>query len=114
MSKNSGFYEYVMEDVLEEFSGITSKRMFGGFGFYKDGVIFGIIAEGKLYFKVGESNQKDYEAFGSAPFTFPMKNGKTTTISYWELPQQVMEDKALLAAWIEKSLQESISSKKKK
>ena len=33
------FHEYVVGDVLGHIDGITSKRMFGGYSLYLDGVI---------------------------------------------------------------------------
>lgn len=113
-NKNRSFHNYFLSDVFNGIDGISSKSMFGGYGFYKDGIIFAIIADEKLHFKVGSSNQKDYEDYGSAPFVYPMKNGKTTTLSFWELPADIMEDKEILPSWIEKSVQASLLSKKKK
>ena len=68
--KNSEFRDYVIYDLFADISGISSRAMFGGFGLYKDGAIFGIIVEGELYFKVGESNRGDYEELNSRPFTY--------------------------------------------
>lgn len=107
MSKDKSFHDYLLDDVFRQIEGITSKPMFGGYGFYRDGIIFAIIADGKLYFKVGESNRKDYEEHGSRPFTYAMKNGKKTTLSYWELPVDIMEDGDELEKWIDKSVEES-------
>ena len=39
------FHEYVIGDVLGHISGITSRKMFGGYGIYLDGVIFAIITD---------------------------------------------------------------------
>ena len=41
-----------MEDLVGGIAGVSSKPMFGGYGIYKDGVIFAIIADGALFFKV--------------------------------------------------------------
>lgn len=100
---NKSLHDYLMFDVFEGIDGITSKSMFGGFGFYRNGKIFGIIADGKLYFKVGSNNKKDYEERGSKPFVYQAR-GRDMTISYWELPADIMEDREQLVEWIEKSL----------
>lgn len=110
--KDLSFYEYLRDDVFSFVPDITSKPMFGGWGFYKDGIIFGIVADGKIYFKVGELNKKDYIKKGSKPFTYPMKNGKTTTLSYWELPEDILENKNEIEDWINKSTKESLQKKK--
>ena len=37
------FVEYVTQDLLSSLRGITARAMFGGFGIYKDYVMFGIV-----------------------------------------------------------------------
>ena len=51
------FVEYVTQDLLSSLRGITARAMFGGFGIYKDGVMFGIVVDGELYFKVDDTNK---------------------------------------------------------
>ena len=85
-------------------SGITSRRMFGGYGIYKDKVFFGLIAEGILYFKVGASTQREYEKRNSKPFTYSRKNGKVVTMSYWEVPEEIMNGREHLEEWAEESV----------
>ena len=46
------FHEYVMGDVLGGVSDVTSKRMFGGYGIYKEGIIFAIITDEKRHVKM--------------------------------------------------------------
>jgi len=77
--------------------------MFGGWGIYKRGKIFAIVADGELYFKVGDSNRAEYETHGSHPFIYESK-GKPMTMSYWLLPEEIMESREDLAEWIERSL----------
>ena len=39
--------------------------------------------------------------------------GKDVTLSYWELPAEIMEDRDELEKWIEKSVKAQINSKNK-
>ncbi len=102
--RDKGFHEYVMGDLLSKIEGIKSRAMFGGWGIYQDGKIFALIANGKLYFKVGENNVGDYEKAGSKPFTYVGHNGKEYAMSYWELPVDVMENPDEISNWMDKSL----------
>lgn len=97
------FYEYIFHDVLGSFPNITSRKMFGGYGFYQDGIFFALIANNQLYFKVNESNKADYIAYNSQPFTYH-KNRKEIIMSYWVVPESILENKEQLAKWIEKSV----------
>ena len=85
-------------------SGVTHRAMFGGYGVYKDGVIFAIVADDALYFKVDGTNRKDYEAAGSRPFTYIAAKRKRVALSYWEVPAEVLDDREKIAEWAGKSL----------
>ncbi len=103
----SGFLEYVLRDAMQEIRGVTARAMFGGYGLYKDGVIFAIIVDDQLYFKADEKNRPAYEEKGSKPFTYEAKNRKRVAMSYWELPSEILEDRELLTDWVEASLSAS-------
>ena len=103
MTKDSSYHDYIVYDILGDVPNITSKAMFGGWGLYKDGKIFGIIADGELYFKVGESNRKNFEELGSHSFVYAKKDGKEYSMSYWLVPEEVLEDKEKLFEFVERS-----------
>lgn len=113
MAKDPSFHDYVMHDLLATLPNITSRAMFGGWGIYKDDVIFGIIVDGELYFKVDDSNRGDFERSGSRPFVYS-QGGKSVTMSYWLVPEEVMEDEEKLGMWVGRSVGVSIQSRKKK
>ena len=106
--------EYVVSDLLGDWQDVRAKAMFGGYGVYRNGTIFGIIDEDVLYFKVGESSRKDYEAAGSKPFSYRLKNRKKAVVmSYWEVPAQVMDDREEIFKWAERALAVSHGGSKK-
>lgn len=103
-NSNKSLHKYLIIDVFGQIEGISSKNMFGGYGYYKNGKIFGIIAEGKLYFKVHAGNKASYEERGSQPFTYRSHKGKKVSMSYYELPEDIMEDREVLEEWIEAAI----------
>lgn len=113
MMADRSFHDFVIDEVLREISGITTRAMFGDWGVYKDGIFFALIADGQLYFKVDESTKKDYEELGSEPFVYQSKKGPIT-LSYWLLPEEIMSDQEKLKEWVDKSVAAGIKSKKKK
>ena len=111
-NNNNDFLEYIL-DILSPLGEITHKSMFGGFGFYKNGLIFAIIANGELYFKGGlEEADSFYENEGSSKFGYEGK-GKIVTMSYWKVLPDVFEDEELLSKWFEYAYTCSMASKKK-
>jgi len=102
--KQSAFVDYVVQDLLSEMDSVRSRAMFGGYGIYKENVMFAIIVEDELYFKVDETNREEFEKRGSRPFTYESR-GKTVTMSYWEVPAEVMDDPQEIRRWAEISFQ---------
>lgn len=111
MKKDDSFKDYVL-DLLVDFGNVYAKRMFGGWGIYESGIIFAIITDGELYFKVDKENQVDYEKHDSHPFEYTRK-GKHSSLSYWLLPEEIMEDREKLFEWAQTSVNVSEHSKKK-
>ena len=106
MAKDQAFNNYIVNDILRDVPGISSKSMFGGWTLYQDGIIFGMIIDGELYFKVDESNIDDFKERGSHPFVYQGKN-KPVTMSYWTVPEDILENQTELLIWIEKSIKAS-------
>lgn len=104
MALNESFKDYVLDQLslLDQLGFIKVKRMFGGAGLYYDGLIFGLLADDVLYFKVDDSNRSDYEAAGTEAFR-PFAH-KPMEMPYYEVPADIIEDKEQLAAWAWKAL----------
>ena len=110
MPVSDEFIDYVV-DQLAAWAYVSVRKMFGGAGLYCDGKMFGLVADDIAYLKVDDSNKEDFLEAGSSPFNpFPEK-AKTTVMSYYEIPADILEDRDQLAAWAERSL--SVAKKKK-
>jgi DNA transformation protein and related proteins len=106
MSKKvDDFHDYVMEDVFHGITGLTSKRMFGGYGLYYKNSIFAIITNQlELFFKVDEILKEKFNKFDSHPFVYKgYETKKAIEMAYWSLPEEIMEDKPELLEWIRAS-----------
>ncbi len=101
MAISESYKEYVV-DQLEKLGNVSVKKMFGGAGIYYDGLIFGLLADDVLYFKVDDSNRSDYEQAGMEPFQ-PFDD-KPMLMPYYEVPIEILEGKELLADWARKAL----------
>ena len=94
-------YRASVEEKLTAVTMIQTKAMFGGVGIYTEGLIFALIGEDKLYFKVDDSNRTDFEEKGMGPF-YPFDS--PTPMGYWELPGGVLENPNDLKVWIDKAV----------
>jgi DNA transformation protein len=94
------------DDIVELFSvfgPVTVRRMFGGAGVYADDTMFGLIADGVIYLKTGESNVAMFEAERLPPFTF-MRQGERMVTSYRRMPDRIYDDPDELAVWARAAL----------
>lgn len=105
MKKRPELLQYFLEDILNGDMSYTAKSMFWWQGIYKYWKIFAIYADDRIYFKVWENNRSDYESLGSTPFRYKKKEGEVGVMSYYEIPEEVLEDREKVVQWIDKSLQ---------
>ena len=90
--------------LLLPFGPVTARSMFGGYGLYLDSLMFGLIAYDTLYFKVDDGNRDDYIQAGTGPFTYEGKR-RPVQMSYYEIPEVISSDPAVLAEWAERAHQ---------
>jgi len=109
MMADESFKDYVL-DLFGDWE-VFPKRMFGGWGLFKEGIMFGLITGDELFFKVDKSNQEKYEERDSHPFIYT-RQGKEVALSYWLVPEEIMEDSYALIDWALDSLE--INTKLKK
>ena len=93
---SDSFRSFVL-DQLEELGGVTPKSMFGGVGFYRNGVFFAIAARDRLYFKVDARSLPRYQQHGMKPFR--PSRGRGGSNRYYEVPVAVLESAVELVEW---------------
>ena len=105
--------EYIgfVKDQLRLVPVLSFRRMFGAIGIYSRGYFFAIINDDVLFFKVDDTNRKDYEAAGCAQF-WPMSD--KSPMSYFEVPVEVIEDETELKRWADKAIAVSRTAAAKK
>ena len=102
-------YAKFVQDQLSEFGEVEFKSMFGGIGIFKEGVMFAKIGGDTFRLKVDETNQKQFEDRGMKPFH---SEKKKKGMPYWEVPQDILENRTELAKWAQQSFEIALKSKK--
>lgn len=95
---HSAFVEELL-DLLRPFGDVSAKRMFGAYGIYRDGTIFGLVDDEVVYFKADDGNRAEFEAAGQGPFLITLKDGRTESMSYYTLPDGALDSPARLRPW---------------
>src|ERR1700709_1229304 len=103
MVASDTFAEFLREQFAL-FGRVTMRRMFGKTGVFCDGVMFGMVTENTLYFRVDEQNRATFkEAQSFPPLTYE-KGGSTIDLSFWRVPERLFDEPDELVAWARAAL----------
>lgn len=111
---NKSFKDYVVTDLLTNIPDLSVRKMFSGYGLYRDGVMFGLITNSTLYLKTDEKSRYNFMLHKSRPFTYAHRDGKSTTLQFWEVPAVILEDHIALEKWTNTSFAVAQQEKLKK
>ena len=107
---DDSFKEFVL-DQLGALPELRARAMFGAHGLYSGEKFFGILDEGRLFFKTDAASAADYTSRGMGAFTYKMK-GKTMTMAYHEVPPDVLENAPELTSWARRAMAIAASGRK--
>jgi DNA transformation protein len=85
-------------DLFSAFGPVSVRRMFGGVGIFRDGLMIGIGFDGEVFLKTDDQSKDRFAEAGSTPFVYAAK-GKTVALGYWRLPAYLYDDPTELADW---------------
>ena len=86
----------LLQEKLTEIDGISSKKMFGGYGIFHEGKMFALVnSKGQAYLKFDDSIKEKFIEGGSH------QHGK---MPYFSLPEDVFKDHDKLIAWVQESI----------
>src|SRR5262245_60189286 len=99
-SGDESFKDFVLDQLLG-LDEVEARRMFGGFGLYREETFFGILHKGKLFCKIDDSTVGQYRRRKMKPFR---PNPKQTLKSYYQVPIEVIEDADQLCGWAARAI----------
>lgn len=95
----SSFRDFILEQ-LASLDGLRCKRMFGGYGLYSGEQFFGILYDGRLYFKTHPATLPDYLSQHCAVFA---PSEKQVLKNYREVPVDTLENSEQLTVWAQRA-----------
>jgi DNA transformation protein len=103
MSGRDALGETLLE-LLAPRGPVHIRRMFGGSGIFLDGLMFGLVADDVLYFKADAETTPAYESEGLEPFRYARSDGRVTVMSYWQVPERLLDEPDEMVAWGRKAV----------
>lgn len=105
MAADDAFVAHCLE-LFEPLGPVSPRRLFGGRGFYLDGVMFALIASDTLYLRVDDQTRGAFAAAGGAPFVYDgAKSRKPVTMPYYTVPLEAMDDPDEMAPWARQAVE---------
>ena len=86
-------------DLLIPLGEVSARRMFGGHGIYKDGAMFGLVADDRFYIKSDDENKDAFITRGCEPFVFGVRNDKPIVSRYYEPPESAFINAQKMKPW---------------
>ncbi len=91
--------EDLLEELLAPVGGVTIRRMFGGRGVFRDGLMFALLSSrGVFYFKADAETAPAFAAEGCEQWTPEMK-GRAMPMPYWRAPERLFDEPDEFAEW---------------
>ncbi|WP_075996266.1 TfoX/Sxy family protein [Salaquimonas pukyongi] len=103
-----------LEDLFSVLPGSHTRRMFGGVGVFRHGLMYALALEdGKICLKADEQTHADFTAEGCAPWVYE-RNGRKMDMGYWQMPEHLMDDEEARRQWAQKAFEVAMRAGAKK
>jgi len=106
------FTSYVVE-LMQSIGPVRAKAMFGGYGIFLEGLMFGLVADGVLYLKADKETEEEFKARELEPFTYNNK-GKAFKMSYYQAPEEALENDEEMESWAAQAYSTALRAAAKK
>ena len=100
---SDSFAEFLCEQ-LAPLGRVTMRRMFGKTGVFCDEVMFGMVTENTLYFRVDDQNRITFKEAEVFPPLNYAKKGSTIDLSFWRVPERLFDEPDEFATWARAAL----------
>lgn len=102
-------YPEHLQEIFATFAPVEVRKMFGGYGIFHQGVMFALAADEVLYLKADAASADRFRAMNLDRFVYD-KRGKQVTMSYYQAPDEVMDDPEQAALWAKRAFEAALRS----
>jgi DNA transformation protein len=103
MVASDSFAEFLREQ-LAPLGRLAIRRMFGKSGVFCDGLMFAMVTEDTLYFRVDDGNRAAFAEAASFPPLNYESQGRTIDLSFWRTPDRLFDEPDELVRWARAAL----------
>ncbi|WP_300514775.1 TfoX/Sxy family protein [Aliiroseovarius sp.] len=104
MSLSEGDIAFALE-LFEGLGPLTTRKMMGGLCLYADGTIFAMVhSDGAILLKGANGFDDELNAAGWRHWSYTRKDGAPSSMPYWYLPEDLLDDPNEACTWARKAL----------
>ena len=103
MVASDSFADFLCEQ-LAPLGRVSMRRMFGKTGVFCDEVMFGMVTENTLYFRVDDQNRVTFKEAEVFPPLNYAKKGSTIDLSFWRVPERLFDEPDEFVSWARAAL----------
>jgi DNA transformation protein and related proteins len=100
---SDSFAEFLREQ-LAPLGRVTMRRMFGKTGVFCNRLMFGMVTNDTLYFRVDDHNRVVFKEAESVPPLNYEKQGHTIDLAFWCVPDRLLDEPDELVTWARAAL----------
>jgi DNA transformation protein len=97
-------YADFLREQLAPLGHLSIRRMFGKSGVFCDGVMFAMVTENTLYFRVDDENRGTFKEAESFPPLNYAKGGVSIDLAFWRVPERLFDEPDELVSWARAAL----------
>jgi DNA transformation protein and related proteins len=97
-------YADFLREQLAPLGRLSLRRMFGKTGVFCDGVMFAVVTDNTLYFRIDDHNRETFKEASSFPPLNYAKKGSSIDLSFWRAPERLFDEPDELVSWARAAL----------
>ncbi len=113
MAVTTEYLDY-LKDQFSILSNVTVKRMFGGAGVFRHGLMFAVYVGDGIALKADKETIPDFQNEDCVEWLPEKKNGTRVSMGYWYAPEFIFDDEDELRVWAEKAFEAAVRFDRKK
>jgi DNA transformation protein len=92
-------------DLFAAVGPVQVRRMFRGYGIFRDGLMFALVYDETLYLKIDAQNVSHFLNLGLKPFKYRRRGKIAHLLSFYQAPETVMDNADEAADWARRSFE---------
>jgi DNA transformation protein len=89
-----------IEEMFASLGEVSIRRMFGGKGVYRQGLILALELRDEMLLKADAVTAPAFEAAGARRWSYEGRTGKPVLMPYWSIPDEAYDDPEAMAHWV--------------